>query len=239
MKVPRTPEQLGLAVRAAKNRIFFGPAQDLARREGFHPGLGNDASIRSIFNHPRTKDEAEAYLAAYKVEEDRINQLYGDYQSVDYLIKGAKERYGRAVHNAQATVDRYQFLYDDKVNQIRRIRAGEFPDWMTEPTPKMLTEREEAGKDLSEAKGKLEHIEQDAAKERDERLVYLESLKSEEEVKEQESRVSQILNAVKNYKGPLTKRLKVPKIRFLRQESGITDMTVRERNVAVKKLNIT
>ena len=68
-------------------------------------------------------------------------------------------------------------------------------------------------------------------------MAYLESLKSEEEVEEHESRVSQILSAVKNYKGPLTKKKKIPKIRFLRQESDITDMTVRERNAAVRTLN--
>ena len=31
MKVPRSPEQLRAMLRAAKNRIFFGPAQELAK----------------------------------------------------------------------------------------------------------------------------------------------------------------------------------------------------------------
>ena len=180
MRVPKTPAQLAAACRAAKNRIFFGPAQDLARREGFHPGLGKDASTRSILNHPKTKHEAEALLVAYKVEEDLLNLLYGDFQSVEYLIANAHKNYLRVIHNAQATVDRLRFIHDDKHSQIERIRAGEFPDWLTEPTAKMLAAREEAGKQLSGAEGELERVKHDALKVREERIAYLDQLRAGE-----------------------------------------------------------
>ena len=105
----------------------------------FTQELDNDASTRQILTDPTNQGRSRSLSCCLCGRRtDSLTQSYGDYQSVDYLIKGAKERYGRAVHNAQATVDRYQFIYDDKVSQIRRIRAKEFPDWMTEPTPKML-----------------------------------------------------------------------------------------------------
>lgn len=86
---PKTAGQLQSAKWRAVFR-FKGVLNDLARREGFHPGLGYDVGASSVQQHPNCAAEYKAAHQRLLDEQDELSRRFNAHFDARFLAQLAK-----------------------------------------------------------------------------------------------------------------------------------------------------
>ena len=233
MTTPTNRQELRLAIGKAWD-AYFAKLQALAKREGFHPGPGYDASIASVDNNPLTTVEAGAAYAEFKASQLALSTLYARYMSAPAAVKGAKSDCDRAIRNAQSGVDSAQFSFDQLNDHVEAIQSGSFAKYgITEPDQESLDR-------LEELRGRLKTatVTADAARVAAEavltrRLAELEALRpgvTQAAVKQtvDVGRDECVRMVLETYDGPFRWRDRLPRVRTVRKLTGFRDLTLEE-----------
>ena len=120
LKQPKNKKELKMLIDQRWD-VYFSHCQDLARREGFHPGAGYDASLASVTSNPKTALEAKDYYSKFQNERVWLNNTYAAYLNAPYILKQNKEEHDRIIHNANAVVLAKQFVSQQTQDHYARL----------------------------------------------------------------------------------------------------------------------